>query len=489
MNKGRLTRRSAFTLIELLVVIAIIAILAALLLPALTAARERARRTACLGNLKQIGVALASYTADYSGYFPCNPVLWQSGYDYCKRNAAGYCTLPWNHDANGETNDYWRKPYHIGNSDVPINMYLKYWARPSDNALGADSSGLLALDGRLAKGTEFALYRCIGGGLKHLDADGMADPSSKWGRGILNAMPNGLGILLASSHVGDARVFYCPSATGMPPTVRLPWGPDSKSAECADSVGDWQAAGGFDRETLLYGDWRNGMVVPPDAGDYAQLQILSHYNYRNVPLGVVRPWHKEFSGPYPVDPSQEIYLPGARGRIYPEVGGPLFKSDKILGDRAIVCDTFDKGVCLDADGKAYQPEDGGDCVTSEDTARRLGYGWFAHADVYNVLYGDGSARIFGDPSESVIRHESGYDDETQFGESNVDLGQWQDAMGGLNNYRSESFSGITRPDEDGIVGPGSKSARLRTSAERFANTGLGMWHELDIFGEVDAAAE
>lgn len=59
------SRNRAFTLIELLVVIAIIAILAAILFPVFAQAREKARQTACLSNLKQVGLALMMYTQDY----------------------------------------------------------------------------------------------------------------------------------------------------------------------------------------------------------------------------------------------------------------------------------------------------------------------------------------------------------------------------------------------------------------------------------------
>ncbi|MEM0011139.1 MAG: DUF1559 domain-containing protein [Candidatus Bathyarchaeia archaeon] len=71
-------RRRGFTLIELLVVIAIIAILAAILFPVFSRAREQARKTACLSNLKQIGTALMMYAQDWDESLPvaatpCNP--------------------------------------------------------------------------------------------------------------------------------------------------------------------------------------------------------------------------------------------------------------------------------------------------------------------------------------------------------------------------------------------------------------------------------
>ena len=69
-RKSTFAKAKGFTLIELLVVIAIIAILAAILFPVFARARENARRTSCLSNLKQINLGIMQYTQDYDESYP-----------------------------------------------------------------------------------------------------------------------------------------------------------------------------------------------------------------------------------------------------------------------------------------------------------------------------------------------------------------------------------------------------------------------------------
>jgi prepilin-type N-terminal cleavage/methylation domain-containing protein len=72
-SEGNRPAGRGFTLIELLVVIAIISLLAALLLPALVTAKNSSRRTACVSNLHQVGVAIQGYAQDHEGRTPYGP--------------------------------------------------------------------------------------------------------------------------------------------------------------------------------------------------------------------------------------------------------------------------------------------------------------------------------------------------------------------------------------------------------------------------------
>ncbi len=82
MMKAR-QEKTGFTLIELLVVIAIIAILAAILFPVFAAAREKARQTSCLSNMKELGLGCAMYTTDYDGHYPSANGTCYGGYAGC----------------------------------------------------------------------------------------------------------------------------------------------------------------------------------------------------------------------------------------------------------------------------------------------------------------------------------------------------------------------------------------------------------------------
>jgi len=156
--------RGAFTLIELLVVIAIIAILAALLLPALARAKESARSTQCLGQMRQLGLAVRLYAEDNADEFPRSqhsafshgqltwgravaPQLGSGTTNWTNLLASVYhCpsdrrTTPWSYGLNvyfelGPDDDYEGKPQtwrHIGRVPKPSGTILF-----AENASSAD---------------------------------------------------------------------------------------------------------------------------------------------------------------------------------------------------------------------------------------------------------------------------------------------------------------------------------------------------------------
>ncbi len=102
-------QKRGFTLIELLVVIAIIAILAAILFPVFAKAREKARQTSCLSNMRQLGTAALGYAQDYDGLYPlsfsfdganvwatyaasvCEPPVWPEDGMVANNSVQPYC--------------------------------------------------------------------------------------------------------------------------------------------------------------------------------------------------------------------------------------------------------------------------------------------------------------------------------------------------------------------------------------------------------------
>ena len=259
----------AFTLIELLVVVAIIAILAAMLLPALSAAREKARRSSCLNQMKQMAGALESYTGDYSGYYPSWGGIDHDGHSASALRAAGERGLYYDRRLG--------KTVQAATDATGANYWTLYY-REYCSGVGA--------------------WRSFG--VSGSDTDNTVNPD-----GVTNMyVPVKLGLLLASGYMNGYESFFCPSGMGMaacrakPGTSGLQNLADIKRGAANGALG------------VFYGDYsalgQPGYDIDTSAVAQYQSTMRCQYNYRPSPVGL---------RDADVTAHSRLFLPGTRPRV------------------------------------------------------------------------------------------------------------------------------------------------------------------------------
>jgi len=423
-------RTRCFTLIELLVVVAIIAILAAMLLPALAAAREKARRTSCMNNLNQMGKAMEMYTSDYGSYLPS----WTGwGTSHCSPNRHETLVSTNTHQPLCEWNIHVRHGDHYeivfgNNRNVAKYSYYAmthFQGRPDDDPV------------YVANSTAFSNLRCI--------AFGYTRSGVPAGSGELRHAPVGLGMLMAAGYFSDASLYYCPSSDGMPSDY---WNGSSNDSGGGCRISHWKNAGGLERKAMLYGEWATG------GGSY----IFSHYNYRNIPLIGYSPYCVEQGrGGY----EGYTWIPATKPKVFAAMHEPMFRTQRELNGRALVTDTFSKGAGRDVLGNS-KPYDGQSIEMSQMTP---GFALRGHRSVYNVLYGGGHAKLYGDPQERIMWHTQGFDKKVQ-------------SDGGYNQIHHYYFY----PGRNAF---GAWTFEYVGSADDRRDTNLHIWHQFDRDAGID----
>jgi len=357
--------REAFTLIELLVVVAIIAILAAMLLPALAAAREKARRASCLNNLNQMGKGFAAYYSDYSSYAPPVP---------------GY--------------NWWSLP------TCPVNIFSPTGVGGSGTysiKLSRDADWMNVYAGIYEHGNRptiptYWVIQCPDGqtvGIANVWEDTITP----------KRVFTGYGKLVDGNYVGDARVFACPTQgnTDLRKTVNIGFG---RLEWLGFGAAALQTLGGGDRKSILYGPGKIGNLVGGYNLRSAGWNIYGdkcepQYNMTDGQYDGYQPWAR--GGVISSNDNQrkldnDGFLNYVMPKLSPTSGEPLFKTQKLLGGRALLADAFHR---------AFAKDDEGARGIDIDYTLQPGIGSVGHRDGYNAVYGDFSGRWYGDPQQRI----------------------------------------------------------------------------------------
>jgi len=195
-----LFKRRGFTLVELLVVIAIIGILVALLLPAIQAAREAARRTQCGNNLKQIGVAMHNYNDTFKGL----PMGFTNDYGL----AQNYLDQNYAHHGNGTTASRW---YASWSWSAYIAPFMELGAQHQTlNVTGTwAAESLLSTESQQVISTPVASLRCPSDTGKDPHNGGEYRPANSAGTRLYAATANYAGVCDDNSANIDNRQNNC----------------------------------------------------------------------------------------------------------------------------------------------------------------------------------------------------------------------------------------------------------------------------------------
>lgn len=348
MRFNTLRPRAGFTLNEMLVVIAIIAVLIALLLPALTAVREKGRRISCLNNLKQIGTALQLYATRHTGYFPSWP-----GRHYSRGETYG--DIPWMWGRTCKDGRVIAQGNHLG-SYVPSARNLTIAWRSAENVPPWINC---PFDNAPPEDKKYSASAC------------------------------GLGQLMTTELLQDGNALFCPSSAGMWKTF---YGPDVSYQVRSDL---WKTIGGSDGHALEYPD--NALTTLQAIIGYKSWRpnnedrgFLCTYAYRGKPSVLSGNWR---CGDYIVDA-----WPLVKPRLKVWNGCPPFKTQKQLRNRAFVVDAFDN-VYTEPVNRYWDevPFD----LLSGGAARHM------HKEGYNVLYGEGNARWYADQTRTIAYYKNG----------------------------------------------------------------------------------